>query len=90
MKMKEEEIDIGNIDIPIDYSKLNSKQKVAICDNLIDTLLMSIDRILPPEINRIQFLDEVLESSIESNNDLEQYEVSQTLYDMRKRLDFDN
>lgn len=88
--MKEEEIDLGHIDIPIDYSKLNNKQKSAICDNLIDTLLMSIDRILPPEINRIQFLDEVLISSIETNNELEQYEVSQTLYDMRKRLDFDN
>jgi hypothetical protein len=88
--MKEEEIDLGDIVVPIDYSKLNDKQKKAICDNLIDTLLMSIDRILPPHINRIQFLDEVLESSIESNNELEQYEVSQTLYDMRKRLDLDN
>ena len=88
--MKEEEIDIGSIDVPIDYSKLNNKQKAAICDNLIDTLLMSIDRALPPHINRIQFLDEVLISSIESNNELEQYEVSQTLYDMRKRLDLDN
>ena len=88
--MKEDEIDIGDILVPIDYSKLNHKQKVAICDNLIDTLLMSVDRILPPEINRIQFLDQILESSIESNNELEQYEISQTLYDMRKRLDFDN
>lgn len=88
--MKEDEIDIGDIIVPIDYSKLNNKQKVAICDNLIDTLLMSVDRILPPEINRIQFLDQILESSIESNNELEQYEISQTLYDMRKRLDFDN
>jgi hypothetical protein len=88
--MKEEEIDIGSIDVPIDYSKLNSKQKKAVCNNLIDTLLMSIDRTLPPHINRIQFLDEVLESSIESNNDLERYEISQTLYDMRKQLDLDN
>jgi hypothetical protein len=88
--MKEDEIDIGSIDVPIDYSKLNSKQKKAVCNNLIDTLLMSIDRTLPPHINRIQFLDEVLESSIESNNDLERYEISQTLYDMRKQLDLDN
>ena len=88
--MKKEQIDIGDIVVPIDYSKLNDKQKKAICDNLIDTLLMSIDRVLPPHINRIQFLDEVLISSIQSNNDLEQYEVSQTLYDMRKRLDLDN
>lgn len=88
--MNEEEIDIGNIDIPIDYSKLNNKQKKAICDNLIDVLIMNIDRTLPPHINRIQFLDEVLISCIESHNDLEQYEISQTLYDMRKRLDIDN
>ena len=85
-----EEMDLGEIDIPLNYSKLNRKQKMAICDHLIDTILMSIDNILPAEINRIQFLNEVLESSIESNNELEQYEVSQTLYDMKKRLDFDN
>ena len=85
-----EKMEIGDIDIPLDYSKLSRKQKIAICDHLIDTILMSIDNILPAEINRIQFLNEVLESSIESNNELEQYEVSQTLYDMKKRLDFDN
>jgi hypothetical protein len=50
---------------------------------------MAIDRNLPPHINRIKFLDEVLESSIESNNDLEQYEISQTLFDMRKQLNLD-
>jgi len=88
--MRDEEINIGSIDVPIDYSKLNSKQKKAVCNNLIDVLLMTIDNTLPPHINRIQFLDEVLESSIESNNDLERYEISQTLYDMRKQLDFDN
>jgi hypothetical protein len=88
--MRDEEINIGNIDVPIDYIKLNDKQKKAVCNNLIDVLLMTIYNTLPPHINRIQFLDEVLESSIESNNDLERYEISQTLYDMRKQLDFDN
>lgn len=83
-------MDLGKIDIPTNYIDLTYEQKIVVCDHLIDTVLLSIDKILPQQINRIQFLMEVIDDSIESNNKLEQYEVSQTLFDMKKRLQFDN
>jgi hypothetical protein len=52
-------------------------------------LLTTIDRELDPVINRITFLDEVLESSIISNEELEQYEICACLKDIRTILNED-
>jgi hypothetical protein len=84
--MKRNHEEIGFIDIPKEYCLFNDKQKRVICNKIIDTLLTTIDRDLDPLINRIQFLDEVLESSIISNEDLEQYEICQCLSDIKKIL----
>ena len=87
--MRKDQIELGYIDIPTEYAKLTKRKKNDICNNLIDMLLQDIDRELDPTINRIKFLDEILESSIISNNDMENYEVSQVLYEMRKMLNMD-
>ena len=81
--------DIGFIDIPQEYCYFTEKEKRAICNKLIDMLLTTIDRDLDPLINRITFLDEVLESSIISNEKLEQYEICQCLVDIRTILNED-
>ena len=79
----------ADVDIPKEYFNLTPRRKKVICNNIIDTLLTALERDLDPTINRISFLDEILESSIISNNDLEQYEVSAVLYDCRKQLSID-
>ena len=85
--MKREKIELGFINIPQAYFSFSTKQKKAICDKAIDKLLEYIDtNIDDPTINRIQFLDEILESSIESNNEVDAYEVSGFLNDCRKML----
>ena len=81
--------EIGYVDIPKDYCEFNKKQKRALCNKLIDMLLTTIDRELDPVINRITFLDEVLESSIISNEELEQYEICECLKDIRTILNED-
>jgi hypothetical protein len=86
----EAQISIGYIDIPVEYAKLNDAAKKAICNKLIDEILIDIDKKLPVYVNRFRFLDEILDSSIESNNVLENYEISQTLYDMKKIINFDS
>ena len=87
--MRREQVELGYVDIPKEYFNLTSRRKKVICNNIIDTLLVALERDLDPTINRISFLDEILESSIISNNDLEQYEVSAVLYDCRKQLSID-
>jgi hypothetical protein len=81
--------EIGYIDIPKEYCHFTEKEKRAVCNKLIDMLLTTIDRELDPVINRITFLDEVLESSIISNEHLEQYEICQCLKDIRTILNED-
>jgi hypothetical protein len=87
--MRKEQVELGWVDIPKEYFNLTPKRKQVICNNIIDTLLTALERDLDPTINRITFLDEILESSIISNNDLEQYEVSAVLNDCRKQLSID-
>ena len=89
VRMRRRQEEIGFIDIPQEYCKFNAEEKRAICNKLIDMLLTTIDRDLDPIINRITFLNEVLESSIISNEELEQYEICQCLQDILTILNED-
>lgn len=77
------------MDIPKEYCNFTEKEKRAVCNKLIDMLLTTLDRELDPVINRITFLNDVLESSIVSNEELEQYEICQCLMDIRTILNED-
>lgn len=87
--MERQQDEIGHIDIPKDYCYFTKREKRVLCNKLIDMLLVTIDRELDPVINRITFLDEVLESSIISNEHLEQYEICECLKDIRTILNED-
>lgn len=86
---KRKQTDIGYIDIPKDYCEFNINEKRVICNKIIDMLLLNIDKELAPEINRITFLDQVLESSLISNEQLEQFEICACLLDIRNILNED-
>jgi hypothetical protein len=86
MKRNNLSIDMGIIDIPKAYPEFTEVQKKQLCNKIIDRLLTYIDKNLDPEINRIDFLDDVFVSSIESNKEEELYEVCIVLSDCRKLL----
>jgi hypothetical protein len=48
-----------------------------------------VDRDLDPMYNRIDFLNEVLDSSIMTNEEEEQYEICSVLLDCKKQLNFE-
>lgn len=77
------------MDIPREYCDFTNEEKRAVCNELIDMLLTTLDKELDPVINRITFLNDVLESSIISNEQLEQYEICQCLVDIRTILNED-
>ena len=58
MKRSRESIDMGYIGIPKEYFVYDKQTKVLICNEIIDRLLIQIDREVDPTINRIQFLDD--------------------------------
>ena len=81
--MRREQVDIGYIDVPVAYANFNDEYKIKFCNNLIDGMLRMIENELQaaPEINRINFLQELLESSLITNEELENYEVCTILRD---------
>jgi hypothetical protein len=81
-----EHIKLADVDIPKNYSKFSNDEKRAICNKLIDVLLFHIDKDLDPQYDRIEFLDDVFESSMISNEQMELYEICEVLYDCRKLL----
>ena len=83
---RDEHIELGYFDIPKAYADFTVRQKKAVCIKIIDVLLEHIDKNLDPTINRISFLDDVLESSLMTNEEDEEYTVCQVLYDCRKLI----
>lgn len=86
MKIIRESIDMGYVGIPKQYFVYDKQTKILICNEIIDRILIQIDKELDPTINRIQFLDAMMESSIETNLEDENYEVVQVFSDVRKIL----
>ena len=82
-------INIGKIDIPTDYFHYDEIKKKEVCEDLLEVLYIFIDRELDDKYNRIEFLKEVLLSSLESNVQLETYEVAAVLNDCLKILNED-
>ena len=85
-KNKDEDIDIGYVEIPNKYWKLERAIKRLHCEKIMEAMLIELDNQLPPEINRIRILDEILDSSIQSNEKLENYEICEVFKDIRNLL----
>jgi hypothetical protein len=79
-------IKIGHLEIPEDYFKLHVVDKETICIIIMEQILNMIDTQIPQHINRYEFLDKVLESSIITNVQEEQYEVAQVLTDIKQMI----
>lgn len=86
MKRSRERVELGYIDVPKQYFKLEQNKKDILCMKIIDMLLHQLDEQVDQTINRIDLLDEIMESSIESNLEDENYEVVQVYSDIRKIL----
>jgi hypothetical protein len=83
---QDDHIDIGELQIPVKYFKFTNEDKEAFCNRIIDKLIRIIDRTYPSEFNRITLLNEILNSSIYSNEQDESYEVCEVLKDIQKIL----
>lgn len=79
-------VQIGELEIPSDYFKLNEESKKELCLEMIDVVLMILDKRLNKEINRFDMLDLMLISSIQTNLEDEKYEICQFLTDIRNIL----
>jgi hypothetical protein len=79
----ERHIKVGELEVPIDYFRYDKETKSIVCEEILDAMLHMLDRELKPDLDRIEILDRLLESSIITNQEQEQYEICQVLMDIR-------
>ena len=80
----EKSIKIGELEIPSDYWTLDTQEKRDLCLTIVDAIITLLDKNINPEFNRISILDKILESSIQSNELEENYEICQVLSDIKQ------
>lgn len=84
--MEEDQFTIGFIEIPVKYWTMTQEEKDKLCNKMIDALILKLDEDLAPEINRISALDDIMESSIQTNELEENYEICEVFKNIRKIL----
>lgn len=83
MENMSKHIKVGELEVPIDYFSFNRNEKEQLCLQLMDAMLHVLDRELNQELDRVSVLDRLLESSIITNQDEENYEICEVLKDIR-------
>lgn len=84
--LEEKNVKIGELEIPADYWSIDPKYKRELCLTIIDAMLTLINKQVRPEFNRMLVLQKLLESSILSNVEEENYEICQVLTDIKNIL----
>lgn len=81
-----DKLKIGYIDIPSDYWEIGEEKKKEMCEKILDKLYRYVDKNLDPTVDRISFLHAILDSSLESNVEYENYEVAAIIKDCKQIL----
>ena len=79
-------IKLAELEIPVDYFTFSDEEKKVLCTEVMDAMLHMLDKQLNPEANRMVVLDRLLESSIMTNVEEEQYEIAGMLNDIRNLI----
>ena len=79
----EKSVKIGDLEIPTDYWSMDVDTKRELCLTIVDAMLTLLDKLVNPEFNRLSILNTILDSSIETNEKDENYEVCQVLKDIK-------
>lgn len=78
---------IAPIEVPEDYFDMDIETRKNVCNELIDNMILIVDRQLPQHINRIDWLKNILASSLAGAVDTENYEAATLIRDCQKLLD---
>jgi hypothetical protein len=86
MPMKTRREKIGEIEIPIDYFDMTAEQKHDVCLGLFEVMIDTLNRTTKPEFDRFMILDKLLDSSIQTNVEDENYEIAAVLRDIQSLI----
>jgi len=87
--MNTQKTKIGELQIPLEYFDLTKEEKNYLINEILDVMLTIIDKNVVPTVNRIDILNTILDSSIETNIEDEVYEICAVLWDIKQKLNED-
>lgn len=82
-----EHVQVGEIELTLDYFKLGDDEKENLCIGIIECMLEMLDKNLPLYVSRFEMLKKLLESSVITNLSAENYEIVAILKHCDKILD---
>jgi hypothetical protein len=77
-------IKVGELEIPEDYWSMSHNEKRALCLIIAEAIITVLDEQVSNRIPRMDILERLLQSSIQTNDLDENYEVCQVLTDIQK------
>ena len=86
MTMKTRREKIGEIQMPLTYLNMSAEKKHDDCLGLFEVMIDTLNRTAKPEYDRFMILDKLLDSSILSNVEEENYEIAAVLKDIQSLI----
>lgn len=80
------QIKIGEVDIPKDYFSLDPKDKRELCEYMADKIFTMLNKTVVEKKDRDHLANQIIKSSLITNELEENYEMCQVLVDIRKLI----
>lgn len=77
-------IKIGEMEIPTDYWSMKDDEKRFLCLSITETIIDLLEQKFTDKIPKMEILNLIIKSSIQTNEQDENYEVCQVLTDIQK------
>jgi malate synthase len=84
--MAQKSIKVGELEIPADYWTLSPDIKRELCLTIVDAIITVLDQQISPKLNRMEVFQNLIDSSLQSNQQDENYEVCQVLIDIKQLI----
>lgn len=86
VKRSNNHLKIGEMEIPQEYFKLSDEDKKLICDVILNKIYYLVDRMSTGDMPKLDVIYLLIDSSIITNEEEENFEVCQVLMDIRNLL----
>ena len=78
------QIKVGHLEVPTDYFKLSQEDKDIVCNEVLESILYILKKhINDDSVDKLNVLNRIIDSSIITNQSVENYEVCGVLVDIR-------
>jgi hypothetical protein len=80
----QKQIKVGHMDVPTDYFKMPQEDKNVVCNTILESILYMLEKHIHDEsVDKLKVLNRIIDSSIITNQNEENYEVCGVLADIR-------